>query len=248
MSEGLLNNEYAELREKKRSHIFRYKLRAWAAVSSLKRLYGQSSGLSLLDVGCAEGRALKYINEIFPGNDLIGVEASKELVSAGRKLYPDLNIFEGYAEDIATTAGISREVDVALALAVLEHVPDPLLFLKSVGKVLRDDGCLIASTPVPFWDEIAVKAGLLDDGQHIEHLDQKRLISLFREAGFEVLKYKRFMWGPWGVLPCLGILPSMKLTVWVDSVLSNIPGVNWLCVNQLVVARKVDVMTHKAVK
>jgi 2-polyprenyl-3-methyl-5-hydroxy-6-metoxy-1,4-benzoquinol methylase len=100
---------------------------------------GQLRGATLLDVGCAAGSFLDLVSGFCA--QTIGVEPTRayhaELARKGHQVF-------GSLEDAETSHG---RVDVATAFDVIEHVPDPVGFLRAILAQLKPGGQLLVGTP-----------------------------------------------------------------------------------------------------
>jgi cyclopropane fatty-acyl-phospholipid synthase-like methyltransferase len=108
-------------------------------------------GKKLLEIGCSYGFFLAHARK--QGWDVTGIELDREAAAVGRDEL-SLNIHTGTLED----ARLSPPYDVIVAFHVIEHLTDPLRFLRQCNSLLRDNGILMLKTPnVGSW--IAKKAG-----------------------------------------------------------------------------------------
>jgi len=98
------------------------------------------AGRTLLDVGAGSGKLVRYLR--CHGIDASGLEPSQPLFS--RFLAGDL-VFQ--CGTIDTVAADQRAFDVVTAFDVIEHVADPLTFLRGIASVLAPGGVLFLSTP-----------------------------------------------------------------------------------------------------
>jgi SAM-dependent methyltransferase len=110
-------------------HLARRSLRA-ALVSAAPQARGY-----LLDVGCGgqRYRSLFAHAKRYVGVDLPSNSANTSLLSA---FASGLNL--PFAD---------RSFDTVLCTEVLEHVPEPLVMMQEIARVLRSGGCLILTTP-----------------------------------------------------------------------------------------------------
>jgi 2-polyprenyl-3-methyl-5-hydroxy-6-metoxy-1,4-benzoquinol methylase len=96
--------------------------------------------IRVLEIGSSSGFLLKVLQEL--GCDCVGVEISPAFAEYARKqglrIYP--NLFE-------LDKGETKTFDVVLHYYVLEHVSDPLNFLKSCIGYLGIDGCMMFEVP-----------------------------------------------------------------------------------------------------
>jgi 2-polyprenyl-3-methyl-5-hydroxy-6-metoxy-1,4-benzoquinol methylase len=98
-------------------------------------------GKRLLDVGAGSGKLVRFLRA--RGVDAHGIELSRALFE--RFLSGDAAFTQATFDDFRSS--ITRPFDVVTAFDVIEHVPDPLGFLRNVATALRHDGVFFASTP-----------------------------------------------------------------------------------------------------
>ena len=96
-------------------------------------------GRRLLDVGAGSGKLVRYLRR--RGVDAHGIEPSRPLFD--RFLTGDTAF---RCETIDAAAG-SRTFPLVTAFDVIEHVPDPVAFLRSIASVLEPGGVVWLSTP-----------------------------------------------------------------------------------------------------
>lgn len=95
-------------------------------------------------------------------------------------------------------------IDVALSLAVLEHLDKPDVFLKEVYRVLRPGGVLLLTTPgptsQPLLEFLAYRLHIIDEHEirdHKRYFSSRDLEQSFAAAGFlpENIDAKTFLFG-----------------------------------------------------
>ena len=107
---------------------------------SAKAIAGK--GLKLLEVGCGFGFLLK--EAATAGYDVTGIEHSPSSVAVANALLGRDAVIAGEVE----TCGIEDgSFDVCVLSDVIEHVRDPLEFLRHVRRLLKKDGVLFIATP-----------------------------------------------------------------------------------------------------
>ncbi len=127
----------------------------------------------LLDVGCASGAFLRCAADT--GWNVVGVEPAEELCAKAKHLV-------GERGDVLCTslqqAGLPAASFDALTLwDVLEHVPDPLAFLKHGTSLLKPGGYLFANVP----DLGSLQARWLGEhwplllAEHLNYFDRRSL-------------------------------------------------------------------------
>jgi ubiquinone/menaquinone biosynthesis C-methylase UbiE len=153
--------------------------------STLDQLFTQAAPESLLDVGCGEGvlteRWARRVDGRVVGIDLDDPELHAEWE---RRRAPNLEYRVMKAENLPFGR---REFDVATAIEVLEHVPDPEHTLAEMARVARRH--LIVSVPrEPLWRALNMARGayLKDLGNtpgHLNHWSRRAFVRLLSRYG-----------------------------------------------------------------
>ncbi len=137
---------------------------------------------TFLDVGCNYGFALDLARFVY-GWDVLGIEPS--LAGERGKTELDLDIHHEY---LLEDTDLGRKFDLVLSSEVLEHVPEPLGFLRGIRHQLAPGGRLILTTPAaevisresPESDVLAA----LSPGFHVFLASEGALAKLLKRAGF----------------------------------------------------------------
>lgn len=234
---GILDHEYSADREQKPELKFRLSVRAGIMADAIGRYSTSTTGLKVLDLGAAEGRTLIEVSEFLPGSEFIGIEYSQELISSAPVLPENINLVHGDITKLPPRLS-SVSFDVVSALAVLEHLETPLNAVREAYRVLKPAGLFIATCPVPAWNRISNKLGLLKEDHHEIDMDRQLLTRIVNDAGFDLLEYRKFMWAPISFLPYLHIPVSATFSIKCDRWIGTVKILNWLFVNQVVIGRK----------
>jgi SAM-dependent methyltransferase len=128
----------------------------------------------LLDVGCGDGEALLILREL--GWKVQGVEFDPSAVAAaGRR---GIDVHQG---DLASAACQTGTFHLVSSTHVLEHVHDPLGFLRESHRVLAPGGRIVTVTPNAEAD------GHLRHGRHWRGLEPPRHIGIYTEPALRAM-------------------------------------------------------------
>jgi ubiquinone/menaquinone biosynthesis C-methylase UbiE len=203
----------------KRIHV----VRQW--IENLRR--GRPS-LRILDYGCGTGELLTcWLGN--PNDEIVGVDFHDQTIQYANDRNPRPEI-RYRLSDLDSLRSEERLFDVAVCSEVLEHIHEPLDFLRKMRQVLQPDGVLIITTPNGYgaYELLAsvqkvmhriglskqnaqadATSGFLNiDSGHVQFFTVRQLMSLFRESNFTVAgrRARSLLCGPY-VDPLFNILP-----------------------------------------
>lgn len=104
-----------------------------------RRLLKQSDDVRYLDVGCATGTHVQIFTDL--GLDACGVDPSEQPILLGQQA--GRNLYLGTLDEVNFP---SESFDLISSYEVIEHVPNPVEFLKEITRVLKPGGVLILGT------------------------------------------------------------------------------------------------------
>lgn len=110
----------------------------------LRSIARLTHGRKLLEVGCAAGAFLK--DAVFQGWNAVGVDISPWAVKTARERF-NLDVREGNLEDQKFP---SSSFDAVFFGDLIEHLPDPMSFLREVERVVKphdEGGVVVAKVP-----------------------------------------------------------------------------------------------------
>lgn len=123
----------------------------------------------------------------------LGVEHDAEFIATARALHPDFSFVTELPREV--------EFDTVVALAVIEHVPDPGGILKQLAAVLAPEGRVVLTTPHPHFEWIhtaGARVGLFSQHAHDDHedlIDRAAMAGFAASAGLTIETYRRFLFG-----------------------------------------------------
>ena len=164
---------------------------------SLEELLARAEPSSLLDVGCGEGVLThKWAARLAPGR-VVGLDLEDPAIQAewDKRRAPNLEYRVMKAENLPFDDG---EFELAAAIEVLEHVPDPEHTVAEMARVAS--GHLIVSVPrEPLWRGLNMARGayLRDLGNtpgHVNHWSKRSFVQLLSRHGEVVEARSPFPW------------------------------------------------------
>jgi 2-polyprenyl-3-methyl-5-hydroxy-6-metoxy-1,4-benzoquinol methylase len=164
---------------------------------TLDELFAQAAPESLLDVGCGEGVLThKWAGRLAPKR-VVGIDLEDPAIQAewAKRQAPNLAYQIMKAENLPFADG---EFDVATAIEVLEHVPDPEHTVAEMARVAG--GHLLVSVPrEPLWRGLNLARGayVRDLGNtpgHVNHWSKRSFVDLLSRHGEVVEARSPFPW------------------------------------------------------
>ena len=163
---------------------------------TLDSLWAKASPATFLDVGCGEGVLTQRWAARIDG-PVVGIDLDDPQLHAEweQRTAPNLSYRVMKAENLPFG---DAEFDVATAIEVLEHVPDPEHTVAEMARVAS--GHLIVSVPrEPLWRALNMARGayLRDLGNtpgHLNHWSKRGFVSLLSRYGDVVEARSPFPW------------------------------------------------------
>jgi 2-polyprenyl-3-methyl-5-hydroxy-6-metoxy-1,4-benzoquinol methylase len=126
---------------------------------------------SLIDYGCGSGQFLSFLR------------------TSG---FAQVNGYDEYSESYADKSVLSRAYDCVMTQDVIEHVPEPMTFVRTVHELARPGGVIVIGTPNAEAIDLAhpeERVHTLHQPYHRHILSKRALTSLGKDLGWELLRY-----------------------------------------------------------
>src|SRR5215204_6285947 len=164
---------------------------------TLDELFVQADPQSLLDVGCGEGVLVEKWAHRLRDRRVVGIDLDDPQLRAQwqQRTAPNLEYRAMKAENLPFA---DDEFDVATAIEVLEHVPDPAHTVAEMARVAQR--WLLVSVPrEPLWRGLNLARGayIKDLGNtpgHVNHWTKRAFVSLLGRHGEVVEARSPFPW------------------------------------------------------
>jgi 2-polyprenyl-3-methyl-5-hydroxy-6-metoxy-1,4-benzoquinol methylase len=154
--------------------------------ATLDELWSKAAPSSVLDVGCGEGvLTLEWAERLGDGR-IVGIDLEDPKLRAEWDKRARVNL-EFRAEEATQLSFTDDEFDLASAIEVLEHVPEPEATLAEMARVAR--GHLLVSVPrEPLWRGLNMARGaywrdLGNTPGHVNHWSKREFVSLLSRYG-----------------------------------------------------------------
>ena len=163
---------------------------------TLAELFAQAGPRSILDVGCGEGVLTHRWAQATEGR-VVGIDLEDPAIQAEweKRRAPNLEYRVMKAENLPFADG---ECELAAAIEVREHVPDPEHTVAEMARVARSH--LLVSVPrEPLWRALNMARGayLRDLGNtpgHVNHWSKRSFVQLLSRHGEVVEARSPFPW------------------------------------------------------
>jgi 2-polyprenyl-3-methyl-5-hydroxy-6-metoxy-1,4-benzoquinol methylase len=144
----------------------------------------------VLDVGCGTGALAQYCDP----RHYLGIDIDEASLATARHAHPE----HRFERDLPTGELL---FDTIVALAVIEHVPSPGVWLAQLARLLIARGRIIVTTPYPSFEwchTFGARIGLFSKEASEEHenlLYPTLMATLADAAGLQLVLQRRFLIG-----------------------------------------------------
>jgi SAM-dependent methyltransferase len=165
--------------------------------STLEELWRKASPESILDVGCGEGVLTEQWADKLANGRIVGIDLEDPKLKAEWDKRQRANL-EYRVEDATKLSFADNEFDMATAIEVLEHVPDPQRTVAEMARVAKR--WLLVSVPrEPLWRGLNMARGaywkdLGNTPGHINHWSKRSFVSMLSQHGTVEEVHSPFPW------------------------------------------------------
>jgi 2-polyprenyl-3-methyl-5-hydroxy-6-metoxy-1,4-benzoquinol methylase len=165
--------------------------------STLDELFAQAAPRSILDVGCGEGVLTAEWAERLGDGRVVGIDLEDPKLRAewAKRTRPNLDL---RAEEATSLSFADDEFDLACAIEVLEHVPEPEATVAEMARVAS--GHLLVSVPrEPLWRGLNLARGaywrdLGNTPGHVNHWSKRTFVNMLSRYGTVAEARSPFPW------------------------------------------------------
>jgi ubiquinone/menaquinone biosynthesis C-methylase UbiE len=165
---------------------------------TLDELWAKASPRSVLDVGCGEGVLTHRWAQRLGDGRVVGIDLEDPRLQAewATRRAPNLRYQVMKAERLPFADG---EFELAAAIEVLEHVPDPEHTVAEMARVARGGHLLVSVPREPLWRALNMARGayLRDLGNtpgHLNHWSRRSFVELLGRHGTVLAVRSPFPW------------------------------------------------------
>lgn len=201
-----------------------------------KRIIAHKANGHFLDIGCGLGEEMAVYHQL--GFNVHGTEFDQDCINFILSLLPDANLFRG---DLLQAYYPDESFDVVNICHVIEHLIDPVAYVKEIHRILKPGAILVIGTPdIGAWaykafrilNFLLFRIPLIVDGlEHTVIFNRANLRNLIKKQGFEIIEqYGESIEDSLGEIWTSNLTLKKKIVRYVQT---------FITLNQVLIARKV---------
>lgn len=144
------------------------------------------AGMRVLDVACGEGYGSAILAQV--AQEVVGVDLDHATIEHARMSYAsatNLNFAQGNALNLPFP---DKYFDIIVSFETIEHLHDPVAFIREVKRLVKDDGVCFISTPDR---DVYSSSGKPHNVYHVKEMDLSEFQSLMSDHFAEVITYSQ---------------------------------------------------------
>jgi SAM-dependent methyltransferase len=165
-------------------NIEKPKLRRGYHKQFLKIYKNFSKGTKVLDLGCGRGEFLAELQK--RGYEVWGVDFDRNAIEVAKNHFGLKNVFALSFDEFFQLPNLPK-FDIITFFEVIEHLDNPLEFIQSVNKLIKEDGLIVLSTPSR--ERMLVNAIKADfPYHHLSRWNESAISNLFKKINFKIIR------------------------------------------------------------
>jgi 2-polyprenyl-3-methyl-5-hydroxy-6-metoxy-1,4-benzoquinol methylase len=156
--------------------------RRWRAFTRSFTFVPYVLGKDVVDLGCGGGQMLNALSRFAKSG--VGVDISANSIAFARKHFPKQTFFD---EPLADFSARGMTFDFVFSSELLEHLPDPDVFMRTVSAITRPGGVVYLSAPDAGHEAVPLPLKAWEDicpPEHLQWFNAYNLNLLFAKYGF----------------------------------------------------------------
>lgn len=156
-----------------------------------KRLQFLSKGYpkakTLLEVGSSSGTFLRTAKRF--GYVVAGVEPNKSVVQEYKTRNKGILVYNHFFDE-KFVKGHGQKYDIIYSSDCMEHMSDPVRFLRNARSLLNPGGIIV--TVVPDYDSVLTKWFQVKPTEHLIYLTKRNVQKLYARSGLDIVEMRNF--------------------------------------------------------
>lgn len=164
-------------------YIKQYKFGSGISPVFIKKILPLTETKKVVDLGCGQGDHLKYFGPKSLGLDISPLNLAEARKKGLRVIRVNMN----------RPPELKEKFDIVFSSHLIEHLENPIDFLRYIRKLLKPEGCLVLTFPNEYSLMHLKYPYFTPDGNHLYSFSINNMRELFRSLGYkEVAVYRDY--------------------------------------------------------